>query len=201
MQLQQFLKRQMDLWMAFVFLILLALPFLITAILIKLDSRGSLFFIQERVGKDGKIFGMVKFRTMVENAVQLGRGIEVERNDPRITQVGKWLRRFGIDELPQLIHILKGEMSLVGPRPALPHQVARYSSYERRRLSVKPGLANIAMMKGWNTLSWKERIQWDIWYIDHWSLGLDMKILVYTLIMVMLGKGQYGANGIVRDYR
>ncbi len=201
MGLQKFLKRVCDFFGALVALVALAAPCFIIAILIKLDSRGSVFFIQERVGKDGKIFKMLKFRTMIENAVNMGRGIEVEQNDFRITRVGRILRRFSIDELPQLFHILRGEMSFVGPRPALPHQVVQYSELERKRLAVKPGIANMAMLKGWNTLSWKERIRWDVWYIEHWSLFLDLKILLYTAIIVLLGKGQYGAKGVVEDYK
>ncbi|MBI4122934.1 MAG: sugar transferase [Parcubacteria group bacterium] len=201
MGFQRFLKRVFDLLAALAIFVVLAIPFFIIAILIRIDSRGPIFFIQERVGKDGKVFRMLKFRTMVENAVNMGRGIEVEQNDFRITWVGRILRRFGIDELPQLFHILKGEMSFVGPRPALPHQAAQYSASERKRLLVKPGIANMAMLKGWNTLSWKERIRWDVWYIEHWSIFLDLKILFYTAIIVLLGKGQYGAKGVVEDYK
>lgn len=199
--LQKLFKRSCDFLGALVALIALVIPFFIIAMLIKLDSRGPVFFVQERVGRGGKIFRMLKFRTMVENAVNMGRGIEVEQNDFRITRVGRMLRRFGVDELPQILHILKGEMSFVGPRPALPHQAAQYSALERKRLLVRPGIANMAMLKGWNTLSWKERIQWDIWYIEHWSFFLDLKILFYTAIIVLLGKGQYGAKGVVEDYK
>jgi len=198
---QKFLKRIIDFFGALAALIALVMPFFVIAVLIKLDSKGPVFFIQERVGKGGKVFRMLKFRTMVENAVNMGRRIEVEHNDFRITRVGRILRRFGIDELPQVIHILKGEMSFVGPRPALPHQAAQYSTSERKRLLVKPGIANMAMLKGWNALSWKERIQWDTWYIEHWSLFLDLKILFCTAIIVLLGKGQYGAKGVVEDYK
>lgn len=199
--LQRLLKRLFDFLGACAALIALAIPFFIIVILIRIDSRGPVFFLQERVGKDGKIFKMLKFRTMVENAVNMGKGIEVEKNDFRITRVGRILRRFGIDELPQLLHILKGEMSFVGPRPGLPHQAAQYSALERKRLLVKPGIANMPMLKGWNTLSWKERIRWDIWYIEHWSFLLDLKILFYTTIIVLSGKGQYGAKGVVEDYK
>ncbi|MDO8577545.1 MAG: sugar transferase [Candidatus Wildermuthbacteria bacterium] len=198
---QRFLKRLFDFIGALVVFVALAIPFFIIAIFIRIDSKGPVFFLQERVGKNGKIFTMLKFRTMVENAVNLGRGIEVEQNDFRITRVGGILRRFSIDELPQLLHILRGEMSFVGPRPALPHQVAQYSALERKRLLVQPGIANMAMLKGWNTLPWKERIRWDIWYIEHWSLFLDLKVLFYTAIIVLLGKGQYGAKGVVEDYK
>ena len=198
--LQRLFKRQLDFWGALISLIALSVPFLVIAILITIDSKGPVFFVQERVGKDGRIFNMLKFRTMIENALHLGRGIEVEEHDFRITRVGRIIRRFGFDELPQLFHILKGEMSFVGPRPALVHQVAQYSLQEKKRLLVQPGIANMAMLKGWNSLPWKERIQWDIWYIEHWSLFLDLKILIYTFFIVLLGKGQYGAKGVVEDY-
>ncbi len=198
---QRLLKRLFDFLGACAALVALGIPFFITAFLIRIDSRGPVFFIQERVGKDGRIFRMLKFRTMVENAANMGRGIEVEKNDFRITKIGRVLRRFGIDELPQLLNILKGEMSFVGPRPGLQHQAAQYSALERKRLLVKPGIANMPMLKGWNTLSWKERIQWDIWYIEHWSFLLDLKILFYTTIIVLSGKGQYGAKGVVEDYK
>jgi len=191
----------MDFWGALGALLVLAIPFVLIAGAIKLDSKGPVFFIQERIGKDGKPFRMMKFRSMVDNAIQLGKGIEVEQNDTRITRVGKFLRRFTLDESPQIVHILFGTMSFVGPRPALLHQVAQYSTRERRRLEVKPGMANMAMLKGWNRLSWKERIEWDIWYIEHWSLWLDIKIVLLTAKAVFSGQGQYGANGVVEDYK
>ena len=201
MKFQLFLKRQMDFWGALGALLVLAIPFVLIAGAIKLDSKGPVFFIQERIGKDGKPFRMIKFRSMVDNAIRLGKGIEVEQNDTRITRVGKFLRRFTLDESPQIVHILLGTMSFVGPRPALLHQVAQYSTRERRRLEVKPGMANMAMLKGWNRLSWKERIEWDIWYIEHWSLWLDIKIVLLTAKAVFSGQGQYGANGVVEDYK
>lgn len=199
--MQRFLKRQMDFWAACMAFVLLVVPFLIIAVLIKLDSSGPVFFIQERVGRNGKVFRMLKFRSMVHNAVRMGKGIEVEQHDARITRMGKFLRRTTLDEAPQITHVLKGEMSLVGPRPALPHQVAQYSAFEKRRFEVRPGLAHMAMLKGWNTLSWKERIKLDIWYIDHWSLLLDLKILFSTVFVVFSGRGQYGAEGVVEDYK
>lgn len=200
MKFQRFVKSQLDFWGSLLGLIVLFIPFVVITVLIKLDSEGSIFFRQERVGKEGKIFRVWKFRTMVEGAEHIGLKIEVAKDDPRITRVGKILRRFGIDELPQFLNILNGDMSLVGPRTALSHQAAKYTDVERKRLEVKPGLANINILKGWNTLPWKERIKWDIWYIEHWSLWLDLKILALTFIIVLSGKGQYGEKGIVEDY-
>ncbi len=176
-------------------------PLFFISVLVKLDSKGPIFFRQERVGKDGKLFRIWKFRTMVENASQLGLGIEIAKNDSRITRMGKFLRRFGIDEIPQVFNIIAGEMSLVGPRTALPHQFLQYTDFEKKRLRVKPGITNINILKGWNTLPWKERIKWDVWYIDHWSLWLDLKIMALTPIIVLTGRGQYGENGIVEDYK
>jgi len=201
MKFQLFLKRQMDFWISLTCLIVLSPLFLIIAVFIKLDSKGPVFFRQERVGRDEKTFKIWKLRTMVQNAENIGSGYEVAKNDSRITRVGKFVRRFGIDELPQFINVVFGEMSLVGPRTALPHQVKKYDEFEKKRFQVKPGITNINIaMKGWNTLPWKERIKWDIWYIENWSLWLDLKILFKTPLTVLLGKGQYGEKGIVEDY-
>ena len=197
---QRFLKRQIDFWGALFLLILLAVPFLVISIFITLDSKGPVFYVRDRVGKDGKVFRMIKFRTMDENAEQMGRGIELEKDDSRITKIGKWLRRCRIDESPQLLHVLTGTMSLVGPRPGLPHQVMQYTELERKRLVFKPGMASMDMIKGGNILSWKERIQWDIWYIDHWSLWLDLRIIFGTFFFILSGKDEYG-KGIVEDYK
>ena len=184
MKFQRFLKRQIDLWGSLIGSIILTPFFLIIAILIKIDSPGPVFFRQKRVGKDGKIFKIWKFRTMVEGAENIGLGIEIAKNDPRITGVGKFLRRFVIDELPQFINVILGEMSLVGPRTALPNQVEKYTEFEKKRLQVRPGMANINIIKGWNIPSWKERIKWDIWYIENWSLWLDLIILIKTPLAV-----------------
>ena len=195
-----FLKRIIDVVISGIGLIILFPIFVIIGILIKLDSKGPVFFTQERAGKDGKIFKAYKLRTMVENAEKKGLGYEVEKDDSRITRVGKHLR-WGIDELPQLINVFKGEMSMVGPRPALPHQVKKYSEREKRRLEVKPGITGWALVNGRNKLSWPERIKLDIWYIDHWSLWLDLKILFKTIwVVVFKREGIYGKDGITRDY-
>ena len=174
--------------------------FAVIGIFIKLDSKGPVFFIQERAGKDGKIFRAYKLRTMVDNAEKKGLGFEVEKNDSRITCVGKYLR-WGIDELPQLINVFKGDMSLVGPRPTLLHQVKKYSEREKRRLEVKPGITGWALVNGRNRLSWPERIKLDIWYIDNWSIWLDLKILFKTVwVVIFKREGIYGKDGVTRDY-
>jgi len=197
---QQTIKIIFDFVAAFIGLIILSPLFLVVAILIKITSPGQIFFRQERVGKNEKIFKIWKFRTMIEGAEKIGLGHMVAENDSRITKVGKFLRRLAIDELPQFINVIFGEMSLVGPRTALPHQIEKYSELERKRFQVKPGMVSLAHIKGWNALSWKERIKLDIWYLENWSICLDFKILFKTAIIVLLGKGQYGENGIVKDY-
>jgi lipopolysaccharide/colanic/teichoic acid biosynthesis glycosyltransferase len=181
-------------------LIVLLPIFIIIGIFIKIDSRGPVFFVQERAGKDGEIFRAYKLRTMVDKAVGLGLGYEIAKDDNRITRVGKYLR-WGIDELPQLLNVFRGEMSLVGPRPTLIEQVNRYSKEHRRRLEMKPGLTGWALINGRNKLTWPERIKLDIWYIDHWSLWLDLKILFKTIwVVIFTREGIYGKDGVTRDY-
>ncbi|MDP2664648.1 MAG: sugar transferase [bacterium] len=202
MQFQQFLKRQMDFWVSLFSLILFAVPFLVVAVLIKLESPGPVFFLQERLGKDGKIFKIIKFRSMVQGASHMGAGLEVVKDDPRVTRVGKFLRRTRIDEYPQLFQVLLGQMSLVGPRPAFAHHLEKYTEEEKKRLSVRPGFTNMDILKGGNALSWPERIQWDLWYIDHWSLWLDMKIILGSFRVVFTGEDEEGGEkGIIEDYK
>lgn len=194
------IKRIFDILASGIALIVLLPIFVIIGIFIEIDSRGPVFFIQKRAGKDGKIFKAYKLRTMVDNAEKIGLGYEIAKNDSRITRVGKYLR-WGIDELPQLINVFKGEMSMVGPRPALPHQLNKYSKREKRRLEVKPGITGWALINGRNKLSWPERIKLDIWYIDHWSLWLDLKILFKTVwVVIFTREGIYGKDGVTRDY-
>ena len=187
------LKRIIDVVGSGIALVVLLPIFTIIGIFIKLDSKGPVFFIQERAGKDGKIFKAYKLRTMVDNAEKMGKGLK--KNDTRITRVGKHLR-WGIDELPQLINVFKGEMSLVGPRPTLIEQVKRYSKEHKRRLEMKPGITGWALVNGRNALSWPEKIELDIWYIDHWSLWLDVKILFKTIwVVIFTREGVYGKDG------
>ena len=192
-------KRIFDILASGVALIVLLPIFAIIGIFIKLDSKGPVFFIQERAGKDGKVFRAYKLRTMVENAVAIG-GKKISQDDLRITRVGKYLR-WGIDELPQLINIFRGEMSLVGPRPTLQEQVKRYSKEHRRRLEMKPGITGWALINGRNALSWPEKIKLDIWYIDHWALWLDLKILFKTIwVVIFTREGLYGKDGVNTGY-
>jgi len=167
-------------------LLLLLLPLLAAiALWIVLDGGRPAILAQERAGKEGRTFRMLKYRTMVQNALELAPQLTddpfgVVENDPRITKSGRFLRRTGLDELPQLWNVLKGEMSLVGPRPDLVEQAANYTDHDRRRLAVEPGITGWSQVNGREAIGWPERIEQDIWYIDHWSLGLDLKILVRT---------------------
>lgn len=184
-------KEIFDKIVSFVALLVLLPIFLIAAILIKINSKGPVFFLQGRVGKDGKIFKVFKFRTMIVEAPEKTKGKYIEKSNPYITRVGKFLRRSGIDELPQLINILKEEMSLAGPRPTLPYQVAKYNDYQRKRLLMKPGITSWALIHGRNKLTWPERIEYDVWYVEHWNFWLDIKILLKTVWVVVKGEGLY----------
>ena len=177
------LKRIIDVVVSGIALIMLLPIFAIIGIFIKMDSKGPVFFIQERVGKDGKVFRAYKLRTMLDNAEIIDKAMR--KDDPKITAVGKHLR-WGIDELPQLINVFKGDMSLVGPRPTLQEQVKRYSKEHRRRLEMKPGMTGWALINGRNKLTWPEKIKLDIWYIDYWSIWLDLKILFKTFWIVII---------------
>ena len=156
---------------------------------ILLDGGRPVVLAQERVGKGGRRFRMLKFRTMVPNALELAGDLTddpygVVPDDPRITRPGRLLRRTSLDELPQLANVLKGEMSLVGPRPDLVEQVANYTDRDRGRLAVEPGITGWSQVNGREEISWPERIEQDLWYIEHWSLSLDLRILVRTFVQL-----------------
>ena len=163
----------------------------VCAIAIRLDSKGPILYRQPRAGLDGHEFEIVKLRTMVVGAEHTGAGMAVDYNDSRITRVGGFLRRWSLDELPNLINVVKGEMSLVGPRPTLLEQVAEYDERQRGRLTVRPGVTGWAQVQGRASLPWSERIELDLWYIEHQSLRLDLKILLVTVRMVFTGEGLY----------
>ena len=184
-------KRIFDILASGIALIVLLPIFAAIGIFIKLDSKGPVFFIQKRAGKDGKIFQAYKLRTMVSEAEKLTGNNPVDEKSIYISRVGKILRRIGIDELPQLINVLIGNMSLVGPRPTISCQVKEYNDFQKKRLSVKPGITGWALINGRNKLSWPERIKLDIWYIEHWSLWLDIKILFRTILVIIIGEGLY----------
>jgi lipopolysaccharide/colanic/teichoic acid biosynthesis glycosyltransferase len=158
---------------------------------IRLESKGSPIYRQRRVGKGGAELDLYKLRTMVSGAESMGAGLAVDEGDPRITRVGALLRRLSLDELPNLVNVLRGEMSLVGPRPTLQVQVAQYSERQRGRLAVEPGISGWAQVKGRAALPWHERIELDLWYIEHWSLRLDLRILASTAVLLVTGRGLY----------
>ena len=169
----------------------------LAALAIKLEDRGPVLFRQQRIGKDGVEFELLKLRTMVQNAERLGAGYAVDKGDSRITRSGRFLRRASIDELPQLWNIVRGEMSLIGPRPTLAYQVEKYTPRQRRRLEVLPGLTGWAQVHGRAQLPWDERIELDVWYVDHRSLKTDLLILLLTPVALFSGtyKGPSGGWG------
>ncbi len=177
--------------------VVLTSPVLLIAMLaIRIESPGSPIYRQRRVGKDGEPFEMFKLRTMVADAEFMGDGLAVNRGDPRITRVGAFLRRFSIDELPNLINIVRGEMVFVGPRPTIQAQVDQYTEHQLRRLEVKPGLTGWAQINGRASLPWAERIELDVWYVDNKSPLLDLKIVLRTIRMLASGHGIYkGGTG------
>jgi lipopolysaccharide/colanic/teichoic acid biosynthesis glycosyltransferase len=173
----------------------LASPFLAAAaIAIKLDDCGPVLYRQQRVGKDGDEFELVKLRTMVVGAERQGAGWAVDHGDTRITRVGSVLRRISLDEVPQLWNVVRGEMSLIGPRPTLAYQVEQYTPHQRRRLDVRPGITGWAQVQGRASLPWEERIELDVWYVEHRSPRLDAKILARTPLALFGGtyKGKTG---------
>ncbi|MFH1454647.1 MAG: sugar transferase [Armatimonadota bacterium] len=190
--INKIIKRIIDVLLS-LFSIIIFLPLiLIIWVLIKTGSKGSVLFIQERVGKDKKPFNLYKFRTMVPGAEKKGLGFEVKEEDERITPTGKFLRRWCIDELPQLFNVLKGDMSIVGPRPTLRYQVDNYTARQIRRLEVKPGMTGLAQVSGRNILTWDEKINYDIEYIDNYSLWLDIKIMFLTFKLFAKPEWVYG---------
>jgi lipopolysaccharide/colanic/teichoic acid biosynthesis glycosyltransferase len=177
--------------------LLVSSPVLVIAMLaVRLDSRGPVIYRQRRVGLNGRTFDVLKLRTMVDGAEHIGAGLAVNTNDRRITRVGALLRRTSLDELPNLLNVLRGEMSLIGPRPTLPVQVEQYDERQRGRLAIKPGITGWAQVNGRATLPWSQRIELDLHYIEHRSLALDLKILWRTAAMVLGGSDLYkGAAG------
>jgi lipopolysaccharide/colanic/teichoic acid biosynthesis glycosyltransferase len=171
----------------------LASPFvLIAATAIKLDSRGPVIYRQRRVGKDGRQFEVYKLRTMRLGADPVGVGTPVLEDDPRVTRVGRLLRRLSLDEIPNLVNVLRGELAIVGPRPTLSAQVELYTPRQRRRLEVKPGITGWAQVNGRAGIPWEERIELDVWYVDHRSAALDLRILGRTARLLLTGQGLYG---------
>jgi lipopolysaccharide/colanic/teichoic acid biosynthesis glycosyltransferase len=166
----------------------------LAALAVKLEDGGPVLYKQTRVGKDGSDFELLKLRTMVVGAESMGAGFAVNRGDARITRAGRLLRRLSLDELPQLWNVVRGDMSVVGPRPTLRYQVDRYTERQRRRLEVKPGITGWAQIHGRATLPWEERIELDVWYVDHRSALLDLRILARTPF-ALIGGTYKGATG------
>jgi lipopolysaccharide/colanic/teichoic acid biosynthesis glycosyltransferase len=180
-------RRAVDIVVSATALVLTSPVILIAAILIRLESPGHPIYRQRRSGLHGHEFDVIKLRTMVSGAEFIGAGLAVDAGDARITKVGAVLRRTSIDELPNLVNVLRGELSLTGPRPTLPQQVAAYTERQRGRLAVKPGLTGWAQVNGRASLPWSERIELDLWYIEHRSLALDAKILLRTVQVLLRG--------------
>ncbi|MFH1878210.1 MAG: sugar transferase [Candidatus Omnitrophota bacterium] len=196
------LKRFFDLIVSSALLLILSPLFLVISIYIKLDSSGSVFYTQRRVGFKGKNFKFFKFRSMIADAEKLKVGLsdknEVKdgiifkmKEDPRVTRVGRFLRKYSIDELPQLINVFMGDMSLVGPRPPLADEVEQYSHIHMQRLSIRPGMTGLSQIKGRSNLTFRKWVKWDLWYINNWSFGLDLQILWRTIPSVLKGEGAY----------
>ena len=193
-KIQRFLKRFFDIFFSVIGIIILFPLMLVIAAAIKLDSKGPVIYKQDRLGKNGRIFKIYKFRTMIENAEKMGSGLFTFENDPRITKVGKFLRKTSLDELPQLFNVLKGDMSFVGPRPPVPFYPKKweeYTVYEKKRFSVRPGITGWAQVNGRNEIDWSERIKLDVWYVDNWSLILDLKIILKSIKVVLKKEGVY----------
>jgi lipopolysaccharide/colanic/teichoic acid biosynthesis glycosyltransferase len=187
-------SRALDVVLAAVLLVVAAPLLALAALAIRLESRGPVFYRQRRVGRSGRPFELWKLRTMVPGAESMGAGVYVLEGDPRITRVGRLLRRFSFDELPNLLNVLKGEMALVGPRPTVQEQVDRYTERQLRRLEVKPGITGWAQINGRTSLPWPERIELDVWYVEHRSLRLDLRILARTARMLASGRGLYSED-------
>jgi len=186
--------RALDIVLASIGLVLASPLLAIAAIAIRLDSRGPVIYRQRRVGRDGEVFELCKLRTMLEGSDPVGIGDAIASGDARITRVGAALRRLSLDELPNLVNVLHGEMAIVGPRPTIEAQVDLYTPHQRRRLEVKPGMTGWAQVNGRAALPWEERIELDVWYVEHRSLRLDLRILARTAKLLLTGRGLYTGN-------
>ncbi|HLH13446.1 MAG TPA: sugar transferase [Solirubrobacteraceae bacterium] len=189
-------RRLVDIVVSACALVLSAPILALAALAIRLETRGPVLYRQRRCGLHGREFDVLKLRTMVDGAEHMGAGLAVNENDSRITRVGAVLRRTSLDELPNLLNVLRGEMTLIGPRPTLPVQVRQYSERQRGRLAVKPGITGWAQVNGRASLPWSERIELDLHYIEHRSLAMDLRIVWRSVTMVLGGSGLYkGATG------
>lgn len=199
---KRFIKRLIDVIVSFLMLVLLSPLFLILAVLVKLTSPGAVIFKQERLGKDAVVFKMYKFRSMKENSEHTGSGVYSGEGDDRVTGVGRFLRATSLDELPQLINILRGDMSFIGPRPPLtyhPWHIDEYTEEQKRMFEVRPGLSGWAQVHGRKCVEWNERIRMNIWYVDHVSFLLDMKILFMTVGKVFSNADNQNTEATVKS--
>jgi lipopolysaccharide/colanic/teichoic acid biosynthesis glycosyltransferase len=193
-------KRALDVLLGSVAFVVTGPALALAAVLIRLETHGHAIYRQRRVGRGGRPFLLFKLRTMVTGAEHIGSGLAVDEGDARITRLGAWLRRTSFDEVPNLVNVLRGHMSLVGPRPTVQVQVDRYSDRQRRRLDALPGITGWAQVNGRASLPWHERIELDLWYIEHASLRLDLRILLRTARMATTGAGLYrGETGGWRE--
>ena len=183
------MPRPFDILAAALALLVLSPFLLVAALAIKLGSRGPVFYRQRRIGLHGDEFEMLKLRTMVRGSDPVGIGTAVLRDDPRVTRAGRFLRRTSLDEVPNLVNVLRGEMAIVGPRPTIPAQVDDYTEFQRRRHEVLPGITGWAQVQGRAGIPWEERIELDVWYVDHRSVALDARILARTVWLVLTAQG------------
>jgi lipopolysaccharide/colanic/teichoic acid biosynthesis glycosyltransferase len=187
----ELMKRLIDIVLGGVGTLLSAPVVALLAVAVRLESPGHPIYTQTRVGKDGQPFSIYKLRTMVRGAEFTGAGLAIQEGDDRITRIGTFLRRYSLDELPNPWNVLRGEMAIVGPRPTIPVQVEQYTERQRGRLAVKPGITGWAQINGRASLPWSERIELDLWYVEHYSVALDLRILWRTVGMVLSGSGIY----------
>jgi lipopolysaccharide/colanic/teichoic acid biosynthesis glycosyltransferase len=185
------IRRAFDIAVAGTALVVLSPVLLVAALAVRFETPGGVIYRQRRVGRGGHEFDVLKLRTMIDGAEHIGAGMAVNKGDDRITRVGRVLRRTSLDELPNLLNVLRGEMAIIGPRPTLPSQVAQYSDRQLGRLAIRPGITGWAQVNGRASLPWSARIELDLWYIEHRSWRLDAQILVKTVRMVLGGEGTY----------
>ena len=192
---KKYVKRILDIVFSFILLVILSPLFFVIMLLIRLDSKGGSFYKQERIGRNEKLFNILKFRSMYANSEHTGSGVYSDDNDPRVTRIGRILRRYSLDELPQFVNIFRGEMSFIGPRPPLtyhPWPIERYTPLQRKMFTVRPGMTGWAQVNGRRVIDWNERIRYNNWYIDHLSFALDCKIIWMTVKGVL--KNDNNAN-------
>ncbi|MBM7610256.1 lipopolysaccharide/colanic/teichoic acid biosynthesis glycosyltransferase [Lysinibacillus composti] len=191
---RRFVKRAMDFFFSVILIVVISPILFLVAIAIKLDSKGPIFFRQERIGQNAKVFKVYKFRTMISGADKIGSGIFTDSTDPRITRVGKFLRKASIDELPQILNVIKGEMSFIGPRPVPIGHLQKYNVGDEKRIMLKPGITGWAQVNGRNKLTWPEKIEKDIWYANNLSLILDIRIVLKTIKSILFREGIYSGR-------